>query len=547
VNRAGVGGMRPTLEDLVQRASDPGGTRALVRAFRARREADKAADVLRRETRLDPARPEWFFQLAVELTRQFHSDEAIDVLRRGLALRYDAGGAATLSGLYLKAGNDAAAAETAVEALRRAPERWEPYAALCDLLVAEHTVGEIEARVARLLPTMSSGPMRIGLAHALEQVGRYPEAGECWTQALCDAPGHPFVQIRTAEAQIVLGNIDGAAGIYDQALALHPQNFDVVIPYAKFQIRRGRIQELWERVPKPQLPAFSRYASVRHPETAPYWDGAQPLEGKTVLMECDGGYGDVLQSVRFAAWLKERGASVVLDVPPRLVDLLRTMTIADEVVAPYEECRTIDYQCTAAYPTFFGGWSSQWLTDNTPYLDAEPARRRAWNERFDRRRLNVGLVWRSKSMRRRDPYTNRSVPLAEFRPLAAIPGVTLYGLQVGPGAEEVTADTRSWLAANLEAETKDFREAAAAIAALDAVVTADCGLAHLTGALGTPGFMLLPRYQSWRWMSAAPEFAGGTAWYPSTRLFTQERAGDWSGPMQQVVEAVRSLALARTQ
>lgn len=542
---AGVGTTRPTLDDLVQRASEPSGTRALVRAYRARREAGKAAEVLRRATRLEPSRPEWWFQLAVELTRQFHSDEAIDVLRCGLALRYDVGEAARLSGLHRRAGNDAAAMETAVEALHRAPERWEPYAALCDVLVPEHTVGEIEARVAGLLPTMQSGPMRIGLAHALEQVARYPEAGACWTQALCDAPDSPFVQIRAAECQIVLGDIDGAAELYDQALARHPQNFDVVIPYAKFLIRRGRIRELWERVRRPQLPAFSRYCSVRHPETAPYWDGAQPVEGKTVLMECDGGYGDVLQSVRFAAWLKERGASVVLDVPPRLVELLRATPLADEVVAPYEPCRTIDYQCTAAYPTFFGGWSSQWLARVTPYLTAEPARRRAWSERFDPRRLNVGLVWRSKSMRHRDPYTCRTVPLAEFQPLAAIPGVTLYGLQVGPGAEEVTADTRAWLAANLDAETTDFREAAAAIAALDAVVTADCGLAHLAGALGTPGFMLLPHHTSWRWMSAAPAFAGTAAWYPSTRLFTQERAGDWSGPMQQAVEALRSLAVAR--
>ncbi len=530
---------RPTLADVVQRATNPAGTRALFLAFRARREADKAADVLRRETRLEPARPEWLVQLALELTRQFHPKEAIDVLRRSLALRYDVDAATTLAGLYLRVGNDAAAIETIVEALRHAPERWEPYARLCDVLVADHTVSEIEARVAHLIPTMRSRPMWIGLAHALEQVGRYPEAGECWTQALGEAPGDPLVQVRAAEVQAVLGNFDSAAERFDQALARHPQDLGVVVPYAKFLIRRGSVQELWARVPKPQ-PPFIRHCNVRHPEMAPYWDGTQPLEGKTVLMELAGGYGDILQSCRFAALLKERGASVVLDVPPRLVDLLKTMTVADEVVAPFEACRSVDYQCTAAYPTFFGGWSVQWLSAVTPYLGVEPARRRAWSERFDRRCLNVGIVWRSKSTQSRDPYTFRSVPLTEFRRLA-IPGVTLYGLQVGPGAEEVTADTRSWLAANLDAETTDFREAAAAIAALDIVVSADCGIAHLVGALGKPGFILLPRYPSWRWMSAAPGFAGDTVWYPSMRLLVQERPGDWSGPMQQAVDVIRTL------
>src|SRR5581483_1601161 len=147
---------RPTLADVVQRATNPAGTRALFLAFRARREADKAADVLRRETRLEPARPEWLVQLALELTRQFHPEEAIDVLRRSLALRYDVDAATTLAGLYQRVGNDAAAIETIVEALRQAPERWEPYARLCDVLVADHTVREIEARVAHLIPTMRS-------------------------------------------------------------------------------------------------------------------------------------------------------------------------------------------------------------------------------------------------------------------------------------------------------------------------------------------------------------------------------------------------------
>lgn len=184
----------------------------------------------------------------------------------------------------------------------------------------------------------------------------------------------------------------------------------------------------------------------------------------------------------------------------------------------------------------------------TPYLGVEPTRQRAWSHRFDSRRLNVGIVWRSTAEDRRNRYTFRSVPLGAFRPLAEVPGVTLYGLQVGPGTEEVTADTRSWLAANLEAATKDFRDAAAAIQALDVVVSADSGLAHLAGALRKSCFVLLPPHTSARWMSAAPEFAdGGTVWYPSMRLFMQERPGDWSGPMRRIAATIRSLAAARTE
>ncbi len=74
-------------------------------------------------------------------------------------------------------------------------------------------------------------------------------------------------------------------------------------------------------------------------------------------------------------------------------------------------------------------------------------------------------------------------------------------------------------------EFQDFADTAAAIAALDAVIAVDTAVAHLTGAVGKPLFLLTPYAADFRWLRGR----GDSPWYPSARLFRQQRFGDWNG------------------
>ncbi|HVX13441.1 MAG TPA: hypothetical protein VHC22_19815 [Pirellulales bacterium] len=85
----------------------------------------------------------------------------------------------------------------------------------------------------------------------------------------------------------------------------------------------------------------------------------------------------------------------------------------------------------------------------------------------------------------------RSVPLdtaGEFATLAGVPGVTLVGLQKGPGAEQVEANR-----ANVPLHVFDdldrnatLVDSAAVMQHLDLVITSETVIAHLAGALGRP-------------------------------------------------------------
>jgi hypothetical protein len=188
-------------------------------------------------------------------------------------------------------------------------------------------------------------------------------------------------------------------------------------------------------------------------------------------------------------------------------------------------------------------WTWEWATKTSPYLFASSDRVSAWGERLGRSGLKIGVNWRSNDNNEKDAYCFRSMPLTEFRPLSALPGARIFSLQVGSGTEELTASAGSWVADSLGNETIDFSDAAAAVMALDAVVTVDTSMAHLAGALCKPCFVMLPYYPTFRWMSESDVFARNRfLWYPSVRVFRQKRPGEWSSVIEEVAQAVNALA-----
>src|SRR5580658_5811938 len=69
----------------------------------------------------------------------------------------------------------------------------------------------------------------------------------------------------------------------------------------------------------------------------------------------------------------------------------------------------------------------------------------------------------------------------------------------------------------------DFADTAAALAALDAVISADTAVAHLAGAMGKPLLLLLPFAADFRWLRERQD----SPWYPTARLYRQPKFGDW--------------------
>ncbi len=167
-----------------------------------------------------------------------------------------------------------------------------------------------------------------------------------------------------------------------------------------------------------------------------------------------------------------------------------------------------------------------------------------WRERFaGEQRLKVGIQWQGSPTFAFD--RQRSIPLAEFAPLAGIEGVRLMSLQKGFGSEQLAGI--EWqvedLGATLDLDGRAFCETAAVMMNLDLVITSDTSIAHLAGALGVPVWVALQFVPDWRWLLERED----SPWYPTMRLFRQSRPGDWNGVFARICTELSKWAAGRAK
>jgi hypothetical protein len=249
------------------------------------------------------------------------------------------------------------------------------------------------------------------------------------------------------------------------------------------------------------------------------WDGT-PLDGKRVLVRCYHGLGDTLQFIRYAPLVKRIAAEVVVWAQPALVPLLRTARGIDRLLPLHDREAGVEYNVDVEImelPHVFRT-TPDTVPAGVPYLHADPA------PLAKNGRLAVGIVWKAGEWDER-----RNVPYPLLAPLARIPGVELHVLQRGSGL----AERRDGF--GVLSGSDDPLQAARVMRALDLVVSIDSMPAHLAGALGVPTWTLLHADPDWRWMLGRDD----SPWYPTMRLFRQERAGEWEPVIERIAAELR--------
>lgn len=253
------------------------------------------------------------------------------------------------------------------------------------------------------------------------------------------------------------------------------------------------------------------------------WDGT-PLAGRRVLVRCNHGLGDTLQFARLIPALARIARHVTLEAQPALLPLLASVPGLRALVpldAPVPPC---DVEIELMEVAHALRLTLERLPGNVPYL-AAPSTARAAGAGGG---FRLGVVWAAGAWR-----PERSVPFAFIERLAALPGVQLVSLQHGPAAGDVE---RSALRARIETPATDEQsvvETAALIKRLDLVLTVDTMVAHLAGALAAPVWTLLHAEADWRWMLERRD----SPWYPTMRLFRQQRMGVWHDVLEEVLAA----------
>ena len=264
----------------------------------------------------------------------------------------------------------------------------------------------------------------------------------------------------------------------------------------------------------------------------------EDLAGKTILLHCEGGFGDAIQFVHFVPQVIRRAANVLLECPPELFKLFSTVPGVPTLIRRGDLLPAFDYHCPLQSLPFNLGTTLETIPAETPYLFADPKEVESFAPRMGNLPLRVGLAWAGSVL----PNDSRSRTLSTFAPLAAVSGVRFFSLQKGEDAKQAAHPPAGMEIQDLSADLHDFSNTAAAVANLDLVVGVDTSIVHLAGALGKPVWTLLPFVEDFRWMLHRPD----TPWYPTMRLYRQTDGTNWDEPVARMAGDLARLARATT-
>jgi hypothetical protein len=249
------------------------------------------------------------------------------------------------------------------------------------------------------------------------------------------------------------------------------------------------------------------------------WQG-EDLRDQIVLVRCYHGLGDTIQFARFLPALARIAREVIVWCQPSLCELIGRIPGVSRVLALHDGAPDAMFDVDIEIMELAHALrvDLEHVRMHGPYL----APRGTPVLLPDHDGLSVGLVWRVGNWDKR-----REVPARLVRTLL-IPGVTAFSVQRDVTAAEI-AETGV-----RDISTPDINGLANTLRGLDLIITVDTMVAHLAGALGCETWVMLHADCDWRWPAAARE----TYWYPRLRLFRQFCAGDWSGVVAEVADAL---------
>jgi tetratricopeptide (TPR) repeat protein len=462
---------------------------------------DLAIAALETAVALDATMPAARYNLGLALLDRGRVEDAVTRFREAMSLQTDYAEAhCNLGHCLAELGQFDEAAHHCRRALALRPELVEAQSTLGNIEVGRHNLEAAEvayrAAVAQR-PTMGGAWCNLGVA--LFRQGRSEEALEACDKALTFSP-------------------DLADAHWNRALVLL-QRGDYAEGWAEYAWRLRRARRIREDA------GF----------TQPLWDGS-PLNGGTVLLHTEQGFGDAIQCARFIPPAARRAGRIVVQAQRPLVRLFASLPGVDAILpddaplTPTVDCRLPLFSLPHLFAPTVGSLKDATSAKPVPYLKIPPDLTKAWSERVSAatagdRALRIGIVWSGNVGS--EAELGRSIPLQAFAPLD-LPGLRLISLQKGDGLNELAGARAAGMSVTElgpDYDACDFADTGAIVENLDLIICCDTAVAHLAGALGRPVWLAVNAVADWRWLLNRTD----SPWYPSLTIYRQPSRGDWAG------------------
>jgi tetratricopeptide (TPR) repeat protein len=365
--------------------------------------------------------------------------------------------------------------------------------------------------------------------NALKVLTRLDEALASYDKAISIKSDYAEAYSNRGNTLKVLKRLDEALASYNKAISIKPDYAEAYWNLSLCHLLRGNFKDGWQGYEwRWKRKDISKTAGIRNfPQ--PLWLGEQSLKDKTILLYAEQGLGDTIQFCRYVPIVEKLGAKVILEVSRPLVKLLKNLEGVNQIIAQGDTLPKFDFQCPLLSLPLAFKTSLNTIPSASQNITRDAENVTKWQTKLgEKSKRRVGLVWSSVSSFKNDHV--RSITLLEL--LSALPKEGFEYICLQKEIKEIDKDT---LKANPQIKffgdsLNDFTDTAELIECLDLVISTCTSVPHLSCSMGKETWLMLSYVPDWRWLLDRKD----NPWYPSAKLYRQEKIGNWHGVLEKV-------------
>lgn len=377
-------------------------------------------------------------------------------------------------------------------------------------------------------PNCKAAYIELGLS--LYNNCQFDESHAAYTKAKQIDSKDPNIYNGLALVNQGMGNYESARKLFQKAIKISPSHAHAKFNFGLWHLLHGHYKvgfELYENRFKSKKYALEDEHFIKY-----LWRG-ESLQGKSIMMVSEQGFGDSMLFFRFAAQIRAQADTLYICCRKTLQSLYKTNIKADKFYAPDEPFPDYDYHI----PFMSLGHTLELKTDTIPsesYITADITKITKWREKMPQNdKKKIGIVWGGGT--EFDKSKIRNCPIELIEKLVERTRCDFFSLQVDSKDPQLNHHEHFH---DYTSELSDFSETAGLIENLDLVITVDTAVAHLAGAMGKPVWILLYIPPAWQWGIEGEN----SIWYPSAKLFRQKRRGEWSGVIESVISELANFS-----
>ncbi len=245
----------------------------------------------------------------------------------------------------------------------------------------------------------------------------------------------------------------------------------------------------------------------------------QNLKDKYLLFINEGGLGDEIINIRFVKNYYDMGAKVIVASTPALYPIFSKL--------PYIHTLVDRAHHKTVYHDYWIPAMSAALPLKLEYKDLNGS---AYLNYFSpkyfpnkTKQLKVGLKWAGNPKFEHQQY--RRFPIENMIRFTEIKNCKFYSLQ----RDEDLIDRNNPFI-DLKYQLKTWKDTAEIIMSMDLIITSCTSVAHLSGAMGKPTWVILPMLPYYIWSLPG----NMSPWYNTVKLYRQKKYGEWKSIFDEI-------------